>query len=60
MARRRRAHTTVRRPLADLPPAPASPPRPRRIHMTVDEKITNAASFRILREDHTVGHLLRM
>lgn len=31
-----------------------------RIIMTVDEKMNNAASYRVHREDHTLGHLLRM
>jgi len=31
-----------------------------RIAIVPDEKVTNAALFKIAREDHTVGNLLRM
>lgn len=31
-----------------------------KIQMTVDQKVANAAYFKVLREDHTVGNLLRM
>ena len=32
----------------------------RRVAMERDSKVANAATFTLLREDHTVGHLLRM
>lgn len=31
-----------------------------KIAATVDGKMTNATTYRIMREDHTLGHLLRM
>ena len=36
------------------------PPLSDRIQIMPDEKMPNAATYRILREDHTLGHLLRM
>ena len=32
----------------------------RRVALERDSKVANAATFTLLREDHTVGHLLRM
>ena len=32
---------------------------PRRVVMKLDEKMTNAATFTLKREDHTLGNLLR-
>ena len=41
-----------------------SPPRAhllrRRIVATLDAKVMNAYSYKIAREDHTLGHLMRM
>jgi DNA-directed RNA polymerase II subunit RPB11 len=31
-----------------------------KMYMTIDEKMPNAATFKVLREDHTVGNLVRM
>jgi DNA-directed RNA polymerase II subunit RPB11 len=31
-----------------------------RVTMEMDTKIPNAATFRILKEDHTLGNMLRM
>jgi hypothetical protein len=47
-------------PRTALLPTPLPPTHRRRIQMIVDEKMPNAASYKVLREDHTVGHLLRM
>ncbi|CEO98475.1 DNA-directed RNA polymerase RBP11-like dimerization domain-containing protein [Plasmodiophora brassicae] len=32
----------------------------RRVFVRTDEKLTNAATFTVLKEDHTLGNLLRM
>ena len=31
-----------------------------RVRMRLDEKMNNAATFECMREDHTLGHLVRM
>lgn len=31
-----------------------------KVSMAVDEKMPNAATFKLAREDHTLGNLLRM
>lgn len=31
-----------------------------KITVSVDERLANAATFRVLKEDHTIGNLLRM
>jgi hypothetical protein len=59
-ARHTFAHAHLSPSRARAAPSRSQPPAPRRIYLTVDEKIPNAASYKCMREDHTIGHLLRM